>query len=239
MGNPLLLMLRLEGPLQSWGTRARWDVRDSGDEPTKSGVIGLLGCALGYGMYHRSLEDELDANLNIGVRIERPGEPLLDFHTVTGILPTAEGKTKGRDGDPSTIVSHRTYLQDAAFLVVVGGPAGLLERCHTALAHPRWPVFLGRKSCPPSRPVLEDLSSNYESITDALHRFPWSCQTMELLEQRPTLPLRFSIEDSAGVRRQDATRINPARMYGSRRVRQGWVNSISVITQDQSKEGAS
>jgi CRISPR system Cascade subunit CasD len=41
------LFLRLEGPLQSWGERARWDVRDTAPEPTKSGVIGLLACALG------------------------------------------------------------------------------------------------------------------------------------------------------------------------------------------------
>ena len=43
-----ILFLRLEGPLQSWGIRSRWDVRETQPEPTKSGVIGLLGCALGY-----------------------------------------------------------------------------------------------------------------------------------------------------------------------------------------------
>ena len=41
------LFLRLEGPLQSWGERGHWAVRDTAPEPTKSGVVGLLGCALG------------------------------------------------------------------------------------------------------------------------------------------------------------------------------------------------
>ncbi|MFW9879088.1 MAG: CRISPR-associated protein Cas5, partial [Candidatus Thorarchaeota archaeon] len=34
--NPTLLVLRLEGPLQSWGLRARWDYRDTSTEPSKS-----------------------------------------------------------------------------------------------------------------------------------------------------------------------------------------------------------
>ncbi|RLI63234.1 MAG: type I-E CRISPR-associated protein Cas5/CasD, partial [Promethearchaeia archaeon] len=29
--------MRLEGPLQSWGLESRWDMRDTGTEPSKSG----------------------------------------------------------------------------------------------------------------------------------------------------------------------------------------------------------
>ncbi len=42
-----VLLLRLAGPLQSWGTQSRFRVRDTGREPSKSGVIGLLCTALG------------------------------------------------------------------------------------------------------------------------------------------------------------------------------------------------
>ena len=42
-----ILVLRLEGPLQSWGENAKWDFRDSSTMPTKSGIVGLLGCAMG------------------------------------------------------------------------------------------------------------------------------------------------------------------------------------------------
>ena len=43
-----IMLLRLEGVLQSWGERSRWDHRDTSDMPTKSALIGLLGCAMGY-----------------------------------------------------------------------------------------------------------------------------------------------------------------------------------------------
>jgi CRISPR system Cascade subunit CasD len=41
------LLLRLVGPMQSWGTTSRFDQRDTGKEPSKSGVIGLVAAALG------------------------------------------------------------------------------------------------------------------------------------------------------------------------------------------------
>ena len=41
-----VLLLRLAGPMQAWGTQSRFTVRDTGLEPSKSGVIGLLCAAL-------------------------------------------------------------------------------------------------------------------------------------------------------------------------------------------------
>jgi len=214
-----LLLIRLEGPLQSWGIRSRWDVRDSQDEPTKSGIIGLLGCTLGYSRNDTCLE-ELDAALRIGVRVEQPGKPIIDFQTITGKLPTAEGKFKGTENDPWTILSPRTYLQDAAFLVVIGGPIPILRKVHSTLADPHWPVYLGRKCCVATRPVLDCLTSDYASIEDALRRHPWSCQSLELRSQKPPAKLRCTVEDTAGPAiRCDALRINAARMYGFRNVR--------------------
>ena len=40
--NKKLLVLCLEGVLQSWGEDAKWDIRDSSDMPTKSGIVGLI-----------------------------------------------------------------------------------------------------------------------------------------------------------------------------------------------------
>ena len=113
------LFLRLEGPFQSWGERARWSVRDTAPEPTKSGVVGLLGCALGLN------KDEDLRNLNgairIGVRCERPGNMLVDFHTVVGGVLSAEGKVKktASTRKPETVISFRSYLCDASFLAAV------------------------------------------------------------------------------------------------------------------------
>src|SRR5688500_11039636 len=96
MGKPILL-LRLEGPLQSWGVRSRWDVRATGLEPSKSGVIGLLGCALGYPMRDRRLE-ELSKALLFGVRVENAGAVVIDYQTVTDYLPIAGGGYRFRGG---------------------------------------------------------------------------------------------------------------------------------------------
>ena len=41
------LLLRLAGPMQSWGTDSKFDERRTGREPSKSGVIGLVAAALG------------------------------------------------------------------------------------------------------------------------------------------------------------------------------------------------
>lgn len=218
-----ILLLRLEGPLQSWGLRARWDVRDSGDEPSKSGIIGLLGCALGYPMYDTRLED-MDHQIVLGIRVEHPGRHLTDYHTITGVIPTADGGTKGSIDDPGTIVSPRVYLQDAAFVAALTGPSGLLERCREALLAPRWPIYLGRKCCPPTRPVLVGLTHDYSTLDEALSVIPWDWEGRETLRDLPS-HLRCVVEDRDGqALRPDRIRVNPARMYGSRRVRVFWVD---------------
>ena len=96
MANSILL-LRMEGPMQSWGTRSRWDPRDTGLEPTKSGVIGLIGCAMGLDRDDPELE-KLDRDLLFGVRIDRPGVVSTDYQTVTGYHRTAAGDFKHSGG---------------------------------------------------------------------------------------------------------------------------------------------
>lgn len=149
------LLLRLAGPLQSWGYRSRFSDRDTGLEPSKSGVVGLLCCALGR---PRS-ESPVDlAALRVHVRVDRQGTLLKDFHTAGGGLfrrsreyfaPTSSG-AKGKNPE----VTERHYLQDASFLIALEGADSLLSRLAQALQDPKWPLSLGRRSCPPSEPVL-------------------------------------------------------------------------------------
>ena len=224
MKRHVLLLKRVEGPIQAWGLRSRWHVRDSGDEPTKSGLLGLLGCALGYPSKDPRLE-ELDSLLSLGVRVEYPGTQMLDFQTVSGVIATATGGYKGSEDDPSTIVSPRTYLQDAAFLVVFDGPNGLLEQCAQALQSPKWPIYLGRKSCIPTRPVFECLTDEYESIEDALNNHRWSWDGVASLSGKLPTRLRCSVDDPEGwATRADRIRVNPARMYQRRSVRTFWTD---------------
>lgn len=64
------LFLRLEAPLQSWGLQGKLVFRDSAREPTKSGVVGLLACALGRERW-KFIGDL--AGLEMGVRVDREG----------------------------------------------------------------------------------------------------------------------------------------------------------------------
>lgn len=164
-----LLILRLEGVWQSWGETSKWDYRDSADFSTKSGLVGLLGCALGLERGDPAL-CELSEAITVAVRADRPGRRTVDFQTVTGNpLLTAEGKKRSTG---NTIISNRAYLEDACFTVFIDTDDAWRERLASALRSPKWTLYLGRKSCVPSRPILEGLVSDYASLDEALRRYP-------------------------------------------------------------------
>jgi CRISPR system Cascade subunit CasD len=269
MGKPILL-LRLEGPLQSWGTRARWSRRDTGPEPTKSGVIGLLGCAAGLlrpdwrsGEEPDRTLEEWDRALRFGVRVDRPGTIETDYHTVQGQHWQADGKMKTASHasgatrkqallePPHTEITWRDYIHDAAFLVALemrdpSTDAKLLTCLTGHLEQPKWPVFLGRKSCVPSRPVLDRLTEDYGNIEDALKREPWAAPKFiaglrcyvqkephppcsQCRKHGPPEKLEAWIEDTAGeFERPDALRLNQLRFYDFRRCRRVDVPSDSL-----------
>lgn len=149
---PYTLLLRLAGPMQSWGTRSRFSYeRDTEREPSKSGVIGLLAAAQGR---PRDAPVADLAALTMGVRIDRPGSLKVDYHTVGGT--NRKGDTYGVaevGGGVRTAVTHRYYLADASFLVGLQGDEALLRTLDAALADPVWPLSLGRRAFVPSEPI--------------------------------------------------------------------------------------
>lgn len=177
-----ILLLRLEGPLQSWGTASRFPNRDTGLEPSKSGVIGLLCAALG-----RSRGQPVAdlAGLRMGVRVDHEGVVRSDYHTAGGAHLRAEADYGVAlfGGHGRTVVSSRAYLADASFLVGLEAstPAqeALLRQVDRALAQPVWPLFLGRKAFIPAVPVrLPDEPPlgpgvRVEGLEVALERYPW------------------------------------------------------------------
>ncbi len=148
------LLLRLEGPLQSWGYRSRFSDRDTGLEPTKSGVIGLLCCALGRDR-SESVEDLVA--LRMHVRVDKEGKLLRDYQTAGGgtfrgsrsyFAPSSDG-SKGKN----PVLQDKWYLQDANFLVALEGDRSVLDQLEQALDDPVWPLSLGRRSCPPATKI--------------------------------------------------------------------------------------
>ncbi len=176
------LLLRLSAPMQSWGVQSRFTVRDSGREPSKSGVVGLLCAALGR---PRSAPIEDLAALRMGVRVDRAGALRVDFHTAQNVFVAKGGKPKG------TEVSRRYYLADACFLVgLEGEDLGLLQALQQALQAPVWQLYLGRKAFVPGEPVwLKDGLRENTGLEEALAAYPL------LTPRHDELPLRGLIED--------------------------------------------
>ncbi|MEU0992118.1 type I-E CRISPR-associated protein Cas5/CasD [Streptomyces sp. NPDC005953] len=149
------LLLRLAGPLQSWGERSAFTtVRDTASFPTRSGLIGMLAAAEGIGRDHGGL-DRYD-DLRFIIRADRPGERLIDYHTVGGGQPKARtAATSGGSNKGAAVITRRHYLSDAVFVVGITTPdEETTTRLAQALEHPHWAPYLGRRSCVPDEPLI-------------------------------------------------------------------------------------
>lgn len=206
------LLLCLAGPMQSWGVQSRFAVRDTGREPSKSGVIGLLCAALGR---PRQAPIADLAALRMGVRADRPGRLAWDFHTAQNVLKAGGGI---KDTEPST----RYYLADAVFLVGLEGPPQMLQELQAALRQPVWPLYLGRKAFVPSAPIwLKNGLLGTAGLEDALRSYPrLATPDGEALEQ----PLQLVLDDPAGPEvRPDLPVSFAGRTFLPRRVRTLWI----------------
>ncbi|MFH1737511.1 MAG: type I-E CRISPR-associated protein Cas5/CasD [bacterium] len=168
------LYLRLEGPLQSWGDQqSKFVIRRTCEAPTKSGVIGMLCAALGVPRSEAAVEwlPKLAALL-MGVRIDSPGVRWWDYHTVgAGMrMRIAEGEGKTRRG---AMLTRREYLCDASFLVSLRGEPALINELAKAVENPHWTLYLGRKACIPSRPLLEHPPCDFPDLLSALKALPF------------------------------------------------------------------
>lgn len=147
-------LIRLAGPMQSWGTQSRFSIRDTGLEPSKSGAIGLIAAAMGR---DRSQPVDDLVSLRFGVRVDRPGVVKIDYHTAGGSHKVDEpyGVRKA-DGGMATdpVISRRYYLSDAVFTAGLEGDEVLLRSVHDALISPKYPIYLGRMSFVPSPPPV-------------------------------------------------------------------------------------
>lgn len=208
--NTPILFLRLEGAMQSWGERAQWNYRDTALMPTKSGVIGLIACAMGMSRKDPAVV-KLSQALSTAVRADRQGRLVTDYHTVSGMIRTANGGQRGKKDKNSTIISYRQYLQDASFLAGVSGERNILKECADALQAPKWAVYLGRRSCVPSAPVFIGISEEYASLADAMNRYPLSAR-------RDETPVFEADNSNGGYYRQDIPTCTPGRIYLSRKV---------------------
>lgn len=215
-----VLALLLAGPLQAWGSESRFTTRATDDAPTKSGIVGLLAAARGL---RRTDPLEDLASLRFGVRVDQPGEILRDFQTARSL-----------DGKNSMPLSQRFYRADARYLVGLEADRDLLEGLVEALTHPVYPLYLGRRSCPPSEPLVPVLHEG--SLERLVLDAPWHAAEWwkrRLRDDPVRVEYRIDADGWTGelprfegefTQRDAPISFNPEfREYGWRTVRHGWI----------------
>jgi CRISPR system Cascade subunit CasD len=162
---PRFLILKLDGVMQAWGGHTYEDWRPTELFPTRSGLLGLLGACLGIDRQDVEQLNALAASVLFSVRTDYRTDHdgnrldslrLCDYHTIQHARKV-DGK---RNENP--VQSYRWYLFDAPFTVVVeevpGAPIGL-DLIAEKIREPVYTPFLGRRSCPLLRPLLDRVDS--------------------------------------------------------------------------------
>ena len=211
------LILRLDGPMQAWGTHTFEDFRPSNLYPTRSGLLGLIAACLGIERGDHAGQAALAASVEFSVRVdsqfERPSASgkvdktiikIDDYHTVMDARRVSRAPKKGE-----TIQSWREYLFDAAFTVAVGVKADaplVLETIADALRRPLYTPTLGRRACPLTRPVLDGETEATDGVA-ALRAASGSGALIYSESLESAQPLRLRDVPLHGKTRQFGTRL--------------------------------
>lgn len=208
------LLIELAGPQQAWGSRSRFATRATELAPTRSGVIGLVAAALG--LARTEPLDRFDA-LEFGVRIDQPGHLERDFQTAR----TFDGKT-------SMPLSQRFYLADATFLAgLAGDDRELLEGFRSALIRPSFPLFLGRRAFPPSKPMQPELVD--APLREALTAADWRASDRHQKAAGTARPALELFVDALPGEPGDATLRDVPRSFDPRR-RRHELRSVTMLS---------
>ena len=201
------LTFQLYGMLAAYGLIAVGEVRPSAPHPTRSAVFGLLAACLGLRRGEEARLTALSAGYALAVRVDTPGTPLLDYHTIQTPPEKSKrvyrtradelGGLLGRDEEPYTVLSRRGYLCDAGFTVGLtprDGAPHALEALAEALRRPLLTPYLGRKSCPPSLPFAPSVGE-HPTMEAALAAYPIDARLVPAPWKRPAKTLVYADED--------------------------------------------
>ncbi|MGS2744867.1 type I-E CRISPR-associated protein Cas5/CasD [Halomonas sp. LS-001] len=183
------LIFRLYAPLASWGEAAVGETRPTATYPGKGAILGLLGAALGIRRDDDEGQTQLRESIAMGVKQSTPGMLMRDYHTVQ--MPATQSKVSyhtrkeelsGPRDALKTILSSRDYRCDGLWTVAVWlTPAATLTlaELEQALKTPHYPLYLGRKSCPPSAPLAPQLRQCHtlkEALDVAFPAIAFNCR---------------------------------------------------------------
>ncbi|WP_119060649.1 type I-E CRISPR-associated protein Cas5/CasD [Dichotomicrobium thermohalophilum] len=159
---PEYLVFTLASTLASMGDVAGHERRGTWTWPGRSAILGLLAAA--RGIKRDGDFSALDA-LQVSVAVFETGKPMRDYHTVQTIPTAAVKRPQSRpealrlldayelrqQKPVHPVITLRDYRQGVLYGAAVQGPA--LETLRSALEHPTFHLYLGRKACPLSAPL--------------------------------------------------------------------------------------
>ena len=199
------LLIRLEAPMQSYGVFGRFGERDTGKEPSKSAVVGLICAALGI---DRADDISRFNGLKFGIRADKEGIVRNDYH-VAG----KEGyhRAAGNVERKNAIPTNRQYLADASFLAgIESDDRGILEKIQAALKNPKWQIFLGKKSFVPSAPVWIPDGLKDTPLLQSLKEYPFDKKYLRYNSKNTeTVELRYVVDQNA-VNGEDVVMVSKA-----------------------------
>ncbi|MYD23388.1 MAG: type I-E CRISPR-associated protein Cas5/CasD [Holophagales bacterium] len=177
------LILRLNAPLMSFGGVVIDNFGETDDWPSASLLVGMIGNALGYRRTDREDLQALQDRLVFACRADCEGERLRDFQVADLNKNdkgwTTHGQPEGRAGGANTYIGkhlrYRFYWTDRVITVALrlepteGEPS--LDQVAKALDYPARPLFIGRKPCLPTAPLLVGRGRG-ESALDAVAKAP-------------------------------------------------------------------
>lgn len=156
------LLLKFAGPLQSWGTDSKFETRYTDFYPSKSAVIGMIAASFGY----RRHEDEKIKKLNdldFAVRVDQRGNLIRDYQIATAYKP--DGRFE------RNYVTNRYYLEDAIFVVAIGGEDNFIDQIEHSLKNPYFQTFFGKRSNPINPDFILDKTDL--GVIESLENLSW------------------------------------------------------------------
>ncbi|MGE4554304.1 MAG: type I-E CRISPR-associated protein Cas5/CasD [Desulfovibrionaceae bacterium] len=177
------LVLRLAGPLMSFGGVTVDENRPTHALPTQSQLTGLLANALGWRAREGERHNRLQARLVFGARQDRAGQVLVDYQNahvsqreVAWRWRTDVPLVRSGGSAETNAQRYRHYIADGVVSVALtldpADEAPRLDDLAAALLRPARPLFLGRVSCPPSGPIFTEEVVEADSLPEALRRMP-------------------------------------------------------------------
>ena len=168
------LLFTLYAPMGSFGEIAVGERRMSWARPGRSAVLGLVAAAQGIDRADDAAHLRLEAELHYAVRTDAPGRPFMDYHTaqtpkVRRDRTFATRREELESDALYTVLSAREWRADACFTVALwprSGHAADLDHIAECLRHPRFVLYLGRKSAPLGLP-LDPAIIEAETFIDA------------------------------------------------------------------------